>query len=329
MGKLRYSSLAPTLKPQLRPDPESTRYKHYLEILDYMQDRDITPSSYIRAHLGSDHFSRQLIGEMAKAHLIRIPDGYNHSNARYRPRPYEIDTLGLKALARAGMLRKRPSDNDPFKHKYLRSVALHSFQRAPKEIDGLILHSQRMILAHELCSDEARNELHPEWFKIQGRTIRPDAPLFGFEYKGAFMFFHGLEADRGTERRNQPRDADYKRKTVARMVNDYAEYYRRGLFKSKFGFSQITFPIVTTADAGSIINVIKKEVPDKDIQKRFIVKELPDFLEDDELPPPTAHLVTDPWLRVDGPFNIFETLKRTAERKSDGHKQGTSIARQT
>jgi len=88
MGAIRYNPFFPSLNPR-RPNRESPRYQRYLAILDYMQDLDITPSTYIRHHFGSPAAIQQLINEMQQLHfIIIIPTGYAHSNARYRTRPY-------------------------------------------------------------------------------------------------------------------------------------------------------------------------------------------------------------------------------------------------
>lgn len=316
MGQQRYSILNPSARPLITIDLTPG----VLRVLDYMQDYDVVPASYVKAQFESYTFTKQIITRLAKAHFVRVPSGYSHLNARYRPRPLELTDLARKALLERGLLRQRERMNDHFSHAYLRSVIQHSFDRAAQEIRGLTRHTEAEIIAHPKTPARTRNEPHPSWFEALGKTVRPDAPLFGYEYRvggrAAFMYFHGFEADRATERQTA-RD-DFGRKTIQDMILRYADYFARGVFREKYGLTQVTVPIITigTQRLANMLDLIRTEVPDERIQRRFILKALPNFIADEPLPPPTAHMVTEPWQRVDGPFSIIDTLKHTAERKA-------------
>lgn len=321
MGKLRYSILAPSTRPVI--DLKVTPAK--MDVLDFMQDFDILPSSYIKAQFGTPSFTKAVLGEFAKAHLIRVPKGYSHINARYRPRPLELTELGRRELEQAGRLRKRERMNDHFSHAYLRSIIEHSFRQAAKEDPLLTLHTERDILEHPDCPEATRNESNPSWFTVGSHTVRPDGSLFGYEYRlgeqSAFMFFHGFEADRATER--QKSNEKFEKKTIAKMFEQYAEYLARAGYKEKYGLTQVTVPIITIGEQRMriMLETLKEAVPDERVRRRFIFKYLPDFLHNDPLPPPTGHMVTEPWTRVDGPFSIIDTLKQTAARKGAIHTE--------
>jgi hypothetical protein len=244
-----------------------------------------------------------------------VPKGYTHLNARYRPRPLELTDLARRELAAHGRLRQRDRMNDHFSHAYLRSAIQHSFDRAPKEILGLTLHTEADIINHPNTPEKTRDDPTPSWFQSRGHVVRPDAPLFGFEYQGAFMYFHGFEADRATER--QTAKTGFERKTIKEMLLRYADYLEHGVYRQKYGLSQITILIVTIGEQRlqNMLSVLTEEVSDPRVQRRFAFKYLANFLADDPLPPPTAHMVTDPWQRVDGPFSIIDTLKSVARRK--------------
>src|SRR6185312_375061 len=154
MGQQRYSILNPSTRPLITVDLTPG----VLRVLDYMQDYDVLPASYVKAQFESYTFTKQIITRLAKAHLIRVPAGYSHLNARYRPRPLELTDLARKALSARGMLRPRERMNDHFSHAYLRSVIQHSFDRAADEIRGLALHREADIIAHPKTPAGTRNE---------------------------------------------------------------------------------------------------------------------------------------------------------------------------
>jgi hypothetical protein len=316
MGKFRYSTLSPSPRPLIKLKMTVGR----LAVLDLMQDYDILPATYIKASFESWHNTRVVLAECAKAHLIRVPEGYAHLNARKRVRPLELTDLGRKALADAGLLRQRERMNDHFNHAYFRSLIQFSFDRAAKEIPGMVFQTERDIIGHTNAPAFIKGEPNPSWFEANGHVIRSDAPIFGYQYRGAHIFLHGFEADRATERLTSDK---YAKKTIHKMFAAYASYLERGLYQSRYGLPNITIPIITIGEQRmtNMLAVLKEVVPDPRIQRRFAFKALPNFLSDAPLPPPTAHMVTEPWTRVDGPFSILETLKATAERKANDRRE--------
>lgn len=310
MGKLRYSTLSPSPRPLINLKMTPGR----LAVLDVLQRYDVLPATYLKSHFASWTNTRNLLADFAKAHLIRVPEGYKHLNARKRVRPLELTDLGRKALAEAGLLRPRERMNDHFYHSYFRSIVQFSFDQAVKEIPGLTIHTESDIINHPIAPAFIKSEPNPSWFESNGHVIRPDAPIFGYAYNGAHMFFHGFEADRATERLKSDK---YAKKTIEKMLTAYADYIERRLFNTRYGLSTITILIMTIGAQRmqNMLNMLRATVPNEKVQRRFAFKALPDFIGDGPLPPPTAHMVTEPWTRVDGPFSILETLKATAERK--------------
>jgi hypothetical protein len=314
MGQKNFSLFNPDTRPQpIHITPAKLR------VLDFMQDYDVIPSSYIHAWYGHPKFTQALLTEFSKAHLIEFAPGYEHFNARYRVYPLSLTKLARRELANAGRLRHREPINDHFKHRYLRSVIQHSFAQAPREIPQLSLQSEGQLLNHNR-PDPQPADPNASWFEIDGHTVRPDHPAFGITYTlgahTASMWFHGFEADRATERKKSD---VYEKKTLAKSFVQYAEYLRRRLYV-RFDTILPFFPVVTIGE-GSMYTMLKtltEVVPEEIIRKRFLFKALPDFLAFDPLPPPTAWAITEPWHRTDGTFSIVETLKSVAEKKLRG-----------
>jgi hypothetical protein len=329
MGTIRYSGLSPTDRPAVTLNMTPAR----LAVLDFMQDYDVIPSTYIKSHLPHWHGTRIILAALLRGHYITIPYSLRgHPNARKRVRALALDARGIQALKDAGLWRNRVRMNDHDAHAYLRSVIQYSFDRAPLEIPGLTLHKEAAIIAHPNTPAATKTDPNPSWFSVDAKsntgtkqqTIRPDAPIFGYEYQGTHMYFQGFEADRATERLTAK--PDFRRKTIKAMFSAYADYAKRQLCMTKYGIPRVTFLLVTVGDqrVANMIATLKDTVPDERIQKWFAFKSIPDFLHDGALPPPTAHMVTEPWHRVDGPFSILETLKATAKRKANGRREEVS-----
>jgi hypothetical protein len=286
-----------------------------LDVLDFMQDYDVIPSTYVKAQFSPD-YARNILAEFIPAKLVQIPDGYEHIDARNRIRPLQLTELALKKLSDAGRLRRRVPMNDHFKHAYLRSVIAHSFAQAPKEIPQLTLHDEAELLNRNRPDPQPVPD-NASWFEINGHTVRPDHPAFGFTYTlgqhTASMWFHGFEADRASER---VKSDTYEKKTIAKSFDQYAEYLRRRLY-TRFDTILPFFPIITIGEGrmSTMLDALKSIVPEETIRKRFLFKALPNFLAYAPLPPPTAHMVTEPWQRTDGDFSLIDTLKSVATSK--------------
>ena len=142
MGKARYSVLSDRAR---KPLIKLERKLSYLNVLNCLQDYDVLPASYLKAAFKSHWYVKNLLTPLAKAHLIEVPSGYEHNNARGRVCPLQISELGEAFLG--DQLRARFKHNDDFKHKYLRSIVKYSFDRAPMEIPHLVLRTEADIKA--------------------------------------------------------------------------------------------------------------------------------------------------------------------------------------
>jgi hypothetical protein len=315
MGQKNFSLFNPDPRPQpIHITPAR------LNVLDYMQDYDVIPSSYIHAHFGHPKSTEAILTEFGKAHLIQIANGYEHLNARYRVYPLSLTDLARRELVNAGRLRPRVPGNDHFKHRYLRSVIQHSFARAPEEIPELSLRTEAQLAARNR-PDSKPSPPDASYFEIDGHSVRPDHPVFGLTYTlgdhSAFMWFHGFEADRANERQKSD---TYEKKTIEKSFIQYAEYLRRRLFTRFDNYIMPFLPVITIGEGRmhNMLDILSRVVPEDIIRKRFLFKALPNFLAYDPVPPPTAWAVTEPWQRTDGSFSIIETLKSVAAKKARG-----------
>ena len=309
----------PLRRPSHRPLLKIPRSPAYLAILDLLQGYDALPSSYIKSSFSSPLYVEKCLTNLQKARLVEIPDGYDHLNALYRVRPLALSSLGERFLTDAARFRPRLKGNDHFKHRYLRSVLKFSRDQAAT-LPGITIHGADAIRRHPKTPDRTRQDQRFASIPTRDSFIHPD-DFWGIEYRTdsgrAFMFFHE-EDDRDTEPRRS--ESPNRRKGMRQMIRDYRDYIEAAGYKSRYGLPQISVLINTTADPATLFEIIREECAPS-TAKSFLIKQVPDFLNEPNLmPPPTAHIIIDPYFRVeDGgirPFSILETLARTAERKT-------------
>jgi hypothetical protein len=291
----------------------------HLTLLDALQDGPL-PAPYIHTLLGSHSYGRDVLTLLHGEGLIRIPTEYHgHHRRLAHPNVYELTretrkgklSQAEKLLADAGLLRD--ACRDQFRHALLVSVIRFSFKRAPDEIPGLAYRSLADVLANPRCPDVQDGDYH----------IRPDSPLFGYEFEGRRTFYlFGFEADRGTEPLT-----GYGRETLEAKVANYTRYLEDKEYRRRYGLTNIAVPIVTMSAerAQHIIDIIIRPTAGKEAD-HFIVKSLPNFIRTHPFPPPTAHMVTEDWMTTQGPLNIMEILRgqtRQSEASSGtiGHHQ--------
>jgi hypothetical protein len=306
----RYNPLADRApKPLIKLDPTATD----LDVLDFLQGR-ILPSAYIRtAPFSTPDYIDDRLNLLAKAHLICIPNGYNNRNALYRYRPWVVAPRGYRMLESAGRLRNfEKLGSSSFDHDYLAQVAFYSFDYAEIEIPNLKKRTLQDVIAHSGLNLEINSEV-PE------HHIRPDAPLFGFEYtrpdgSKRYFYIHPFEADRGTENNGKTDD----RQTLEGKLDRQAAYLTSGGFRNRYGISNASaaWVFINPDRADNFLHRVKTKYPH--LSNRVLVKVLPDFLHYDDFPPPTAHMVTEDWRTAMGTFNILKFLKGD----DDGHAKG-------
>jgi hypothetical protein len=241
---------------------------------------------------------------MAKAHLIGVPEGYAHADARYRPRPRAVFPLGYKMLLEHGRLcALEKLSSSSFDHDYLAQVIQFSFDRAEVEIPKVAKRTLADILAHSNCPNPQATSDVPD------HHIRPDAPLFGFEYTHAegrkrYFYLHGFEADRSTEPLR-----GFGRQTLEHKLHQYAGYLKGG-YNTRYGITNCSTAWIFVAPhrAQGFLELVHETYPK--LTDKILVKVVPDFLHFADFPPPTAWAVTEDWLLAGGrTLNILDILK--------------------
>lgn len=303
-----------------------------LDLLDALQppNYEVLPTGYLHKLLGS--YAKPLIA-CANAHgLIRIPlaKEARQLGARNRSTCWELTDQGKLTLAAHHRYNGLPWGDDQFAHKYLRSIIQFSFDQAVLEVPNLRKRSTADILAHGNCPQTIKDEVaeghNPSWIPLRDTYIKPDAPLFGFEYtkpdgKKRTFYLHGFEADRGT----QPLTG-FDRQTIQRKIRHYCEYVRgqRPLYVTRYGLTNvcIAFIAVDASRAASILKVIELEA--QELAHKFIVKVTVPFGASElatlptgermfvpvPVPPPDGHMLTEDWMQAGGKtLNIVEILK--------------------
>jgi hypothetical protein len=289
---------------------------YQLAVLDLLQQYDCLPSNYIKAAVFREApgYCKDVLRLLKQERYIGIPDeAKHHEKVLSRPEIYELLPKGKLLLLTHGrhQPRTRPSG---FRHQFLASLIKFSLDIAPNEYPDLKLMTERDMLAHEKCPQATAREANPSHIPLGNFIVKPDAPIFGYQYRAkAHMYFHGFEIDRGTE---PLRPGSYQRQSIQGKVRHYRDYIARGLYRSRYGLSQITILFVTTKPQRltGMLDVVREECA-PEIARRFAFKSIPDWHQ--SFPPPTGHMVSEPWARVGAsPLNILETLKETAERKA-------------
>ncbi len=290
-----------------------------LDILDFLQGR-ILPSHYLKQQFGRPYYIKTLLKDLAKAHLIGVPDGYAHTDARYRPRPRAVFPLGYKMLLEHGKLRAiEKLSSSSFDHDYLAQVIQFSFDRAAIEIPNLKKRTLADILAHPSCPNPKATSEVPE------HHIRPDAPLLGFECTlqdggKKYFYVHGFEADRSTEPLR-----GFGRQTLEQKLSQYAAYLKGG-YRRRYGISNCSAAwfFVAPQRAQDFLELVQEKHPT--LTQNILVKVVPDFLHFDPFPPPTAWAVTEDWRLAGGrTLNILDILGAKHERGRNETSQAIGV----
>ena len=280
-----------------------------LAILRLLRRYEVLPSTYMVAGYGKPQGAERLITLLNHNDYIEVvPGSTRHSKVYNRPRVYQLTQKGEQLLGATESWR----ESDHFKHKFLRCVAQFSFDLAPKEVPGLRLLTLDDILARPQSPARTRAARNPSSFSVAGHEVRPDANLFGFEYRGRYFYLHGFEIDRGTETRTPGTESGYRRKNITRMIRAYTAYVAHGQFRALYGISNVSIAIICTnaSSLRSIVHVLDRECESTQVKDRFLFTTIPDFSGPDPFLPPSAHLFTRDWERWDGSrFNIQRFLK--------------------
>jgi len=137
--------------------------------------------------------------------------------------------------------------------------------------------------------------------------IIPDAQPFGLERtidgQRSYLFCPGIEADCGTE----PIDAgDPDRSAIVKKFAAYLAITEQGIHRSHFGFPNFFVPFITTGAARmeSMLKAVDRLTAGRG-SKLLLFKAVPSFTSREGPPPPTGHMLTEPWCRARFPPLCF------------------------
>jgi hypothetical protein len=285
-------------KQPRKPTGHLTGSPTQLAILELLRDYRYLPSTYIKALIPAGaEYVENVLPDLVEKHYIGIPEkAVDRCKTRQVPYVYELLPRGVTFLAQNGRPTSRSLASNWFSHDVLACTIQASFDLAPTVIPGLLKRTPQAILAHENCPPRTKESLTP--FVIDTKPVlEADADPFGFEYNSKLIFFHGFEADNGTETIIT---------TVKNKIERYCEYFERKLPTKMFGMGKdhvhILFVTINEDRARHMAEHVPKEWAD-----RFHFKATSGF--DTTFPPPTAHMVLDPWIQKGGKtWSILEHL---------------------
>ena len=259
-----------------------------LAVLELLRDYRYLPTPYIKHALGSPEYIEDILPELANKHYIGIPEkARNRCKTKAVPYVYELWPRGLAFLAKHERNTDRAVAGNWFEHDFLAECVRFSFDRGPIEVPGLRKRDAQSILRHENCPPQTRNSPTP--FVIPTYPpLKADAEPFGFEYDGKLVFFHGFEADNGTETIST---------TIKSKIERYSLYLDDGgptrLFGMLKSHMHILFVTISEARLQHMLDYVPEHLAD-----RFYFKATTGF--NQKFPPPTAHMVLDPWTQKGG-----------------------------
>ena len=294
-----------------------------LAVLQLLQRYRYLPSNYVAALIGtaSRWHKYQLMKLRHEAGLIECPNAsWAAANARYRPAVYALTTKGEELLAERGLYESRRKSGREFNHELMVCLIQASFELGARE-RKLEVITARDILYHRNCPPHTRHEQEP-WsipvaFTFNGHKleeyVETDGDFFGLARTSgtgrAALLFPGFEADRRTE---PLEPEDYERSSIKKKFIKIREVARQKLYQSRYGLPNAIVPVITINEAHkhSLMRVLEN-LTEGHGSKLFIFKSMSNFASFENFPPPTGHMVTEPWERVGHePYSIIEELRK-------------------
>ena len=293
-----------------------------IAVLQLLQRYRYLPSTYIAelTRSKSRWYKYQLAKLRHEAGLIDCPNAsWAAANARYRPAVYALTAKGEEFLKERGLFEPRHKSGREFNHELMVCLIQASFELGAREkkLEVITAHD---ILYHRNCPPSTRHEKDP-WsipvaFTFNGHKleehVETDGDFFGLarttDTGRSALLFPGFEADRRTE---PLEPEDYERSSIKKKFIKIREVTRQKLYQSRYGLPNAIVPVITINEAHkrSLMRVLEN-LTDGHGSKVFIFKSMPNFASFENFPPPTGHMVTEPWERVGHPpYNIIDELK--------------------
>ncbi len=308
--------------------PYASRWKPNGGIEPRLTERDIAlfklltryvylPSDYIIALLGGDKRAWQdrLKHLSGGGYLVRPKQQRQHSHANYRPLVYALAERGFGTLGERGVECERPRARGNFPHELMTNELTASFELGARETGARVVTWAEISRSRSLPEATRRSPkpFHiPITVTIAGQRIdtriAADGAPFGIErvHNGRLIYFFcpGIEADCGTE----PVDtSDFARSSIYKKLVLYLAIEAQGIHRAHYGFPNFYVPIITTTETRmrSMMEVLKR-ITGGTGSKIFLFKSFPAFTSFERPRPPSGHMLTEDWQRVDcPPFNFL------------------------
>lgn len=322
--------MLPTRRSRFRAESRGEPYRiteSDLAVLQLLQRYRYLPSNYIAALLGRQgSYHQDMLHKLRhRAGLIDCPAAsWAAANARYRPAVYALTPRGAAELRARGLYAPRPKTGHEFNHELGVCLIRASFELGARE-QGLTLIGPDEILDHPNCPSATRRLAEPwslpvsfDWTFKGERThiehvVKTDGEFFVLAkpHDGGrtTLAFPGFEFDRRTE---PLEPADYERPSIKKKIMAFRAIASQGLYRLRYGLPNalILFVTVNAAHMRSMMRVVET-VSNGHGSKLFLFKCLPNFAGVESFPPPTGHMLSEPWHRVGHPpYSILAELGR-------------------
>jgi len=290
-----------------------------IDVLTLLQRFRYLPSNYIAVLLGwtGEYYKDVLAKLRHEAGLIECPNvSWAAANARYRPAVYCLTRKGERLLKDRGLWVPHTKTVNDFNHELMVCLIRASFELGAKKLDLKIITADD-ILTHPSCPRERRYEANlwavPVSFEFNkhriAKTVETDGPFFGLARKdGTSLIFPGFEADRATE---PLEPQNYERSGIQMKFVQLRAIASQKIYQTRYGLPNAIIPFITINETHkrALMRVLELLTNGKG-SKLFIFKSIPNFAAFENFPPPTGHMIDQPWDRVGHePYDIVKELK--------------------
>lgn len=257
-----------------------------LRYFQALEDHGLLPSHYLKrfAVHWTTGWAERLMNVYHETPYLDRPDGQDIS--RYANCQYAVYQLSKAGRELVSQRQYADGPSGPFPHQLMTSTITASI--ALSLPDGFEYVTQDRILA--------RSE-NPLAVQTSHGMVIPDA-LFGIGHPGDGFRFYALEADRATE---TMRPTKRRHTDITKKITAYQEILTSKRYKSHWAIPNLSVMTITTAPQ-RMLNMVDM-VGDID---RFIFRCAPYFSRHWRIPPIMSELVTEPYTRKNGSFDILD-----------------------